>query len=176
MRNALLIGSLLLILGCQRGVVIPDCNPMCAAGFQCSLGTCEPDALSLWIVTIEKGTIQERNAYHDAWDAFGGAPDPKACLTISGHRTCTSTVQDSFLPAWFESLPPKTAGTLMSSISAEIWDRDVSFDDAICRPGEALITKDDLARGSWQFGCQLGTVEVKLTPYRQLPATVSSRR
>ena len=176
MRKALLLGCLVLALGCQRGVVIPDCNPVCSTGFQCSLGTCQPDALSLWVVTVEKGVIQERNAHHDAWDAFGGAPDPSACLTISGQRTCTSTVRDSFQPTWFESLPPMTAGTLMSSISVEIWDRDASFDDPICRPGEALISKDDLARGNWHFGCELGSVEVKLTPYLQQAATAFSGR
>lgn len=175
MKSALLLGSLVLALGCQHGAVIPNCNPPCGIGFQCSLGMCQPDALALWTVTIEKGTIQERNAHHDAWDAFGGAPDPSACLTIAGQRTCTSTVRDSFLPMWFESLPPMTASTLLSSISVEIWDRDASFDDPICRRGEAVITKDDLAHGIWHFGCELGRVDVRLVPFQQAATAPSGR-
>lgn len=65
-----------------------------------------------------------------AWDALGGAPDLKACLTVdTGTPVCTSEVSDVFTASWNES----TQVTVVASTQVRIdfYDVDVSSDDSI---------------------------------------------
>lgn len=106
---------------------------LCERGFRCGdSGSCEVDPASRWVITATSGTVATAGAA-GAWDSFGGAPDPQVCITLSGQRTCTPYVNDTFSPTWNFAFPATTAEALQAGILTSYIDYDSgSADDTIC--------------------------------------------
>jgi len=123
----------------------------------CSGGTaCAVDPSSFWVITITNGRVSTTDpTTGSAWDNFGGAPDPKVCLTLSGLHQCTVTVSDSFAPVWNTAFPATPAGMLQAGISTEFLDVDTAIDpdDPICASGVITFRTVDFMTGSGSFGC-----------------------
>lgn len=150
--------------GSPGGVLPKSCASGCQTGFRCSSGECKIDPSSLWIITITDGTVSERDPANEAWDAFGGLPDPYACITINGTRSCTSTRQDTLKPRWNESLDPATSTALLSGIQVELWDEDVSSNDPICGKGLIALSESDIAEGQFSASCKTGSINARIAP------------
>ena len=141
------------------------CSPTCDRGFVCQGSTCVLDPTGRWVIRVTTGTVAMRKSSGDTWDAFGGAPDPKVCLTLSGSRTCTPAIPDSFAPTWNTDYPAVTATALQVGIPVEYIDEDLSSDDPICT-GNVPVTTTSFSQGSWTLSCSgaLGQVNARLTP------------
>lgn len=142
------------------------CSPTCDRGFVCQGSTCVLDPTGRWVIRVTTGTVAMRKSSGDTWDVFGGAPDPKVCLTLSGSRTCTPVVDDSFAPTWNTDFPAVTATALQVGIPVEYIDYDgASSDDPICT-GNVPVTTTSFSQGSWTLSCSgaLGQVNARLTP------------
>ena len=126
-----------------------DPKPMacgsCAAYEVCSSsGLCAINPSSSWFLAVGSAQIATTKSTGDAWDAFGGAPDP--FVMLDARRT--STVQDSFTPTWNEGAT-YTAGTLLNvGVSVQVLDEDVSANDTIGGPSQLVLKESDLRRGS----------------------------
>ena len=106
-------------------------------------GRCGIDRERTWLFGVTDATIATKKPSGEAWDAFGGAPAP--FVTINGART--TTVQDSFSPVWNlgESF---LAGTLLDEgVVVQVWDEDISNNDAITMPTRLGLEEADFTLG-----------------------------
>ncbi|MFO0598697.1 MAG: hypothetical protein U0228_25550 [Myxococcaceae bacterium] len=81
-------------------------------------------------VTFVSATAPSTDSTGAAWDAFGGAPDLKACLVVdTGTPVCTNEATDVFTANWNQS----TQVTVVASTALHLtlYDVDVSSDDTI---------------------------------------------
>lgn len=119
----------------------------------CSAGICNFDTTSQWNVIAASGTVADHDPNGEAWDALGGAPDPYACMTVNGQKSCTSTKQDTFHPVWNERLFSRAgAGSLMGGIAVSYVDEDVSSNDVICS-GTVTVSKQNFNNGALTVNC-----------------------
>ncbi len=136
---------------CAAGYARPASAPNC---------TCELDANARWVVTAVDATVPERDLTGASWDALGGLPDPKACATLGGVRTCTAAAPDTLRPAWGARLGSATAAELRAGVRLELLDEDLSSDDTICA-GTVAAADADLYAGTWTITCD-GGVSLRL--------------
>ena len=129
---------------CVRGFSL---DPASVASGAC---TCVPSWR--WIVTATYGTVAQRNSAGDTWDALGGLPDPKVCMTLGGVRNCTPMRADTLSPSWGFSFPATAADTLSGGVMVEYVDEDISSDDAICS-GQLSISAEAFRTGTWGVTC-----------------------
>lgn len=140
-----------------------SCTTGCLRGYQCMANACALNPSGLWKVVVTGGTISTQSPSGSAWDAFGGAPDPIACLTINGSRSCTTSRADTFSPTWNMSFGTVTATALLSGITAELVDEDVSSNDTVCAAGVVPVTQQNFASGTWGASCNSGSFQATLT-------------
>lgn len=140
-----------------------NCATGCLRGYQCMSNACALNPSGLWQLTVTSGMIATQNQSGSAWDSFGGAPDPIACLTINGSRSCTTSRADTFTPSWNMSVGPMTATALLAGITAEILDEDVSINDTICAAGVVPVTQQNFLSGTWGASCNSGSFQATLT-------------
>jgi Ca2+-dependent lipid-binding protein len=77
----------------------------------------------------------------NAWDAFGGLPDPiVSVLSSAGYGTSTYR-SDTLKPVWNETLiKNQTAAALKSEMTVTVTDSDSAFDDPV---GSCKLTLKD---------------------------------
>jgi hypothetical protein len=129
--------------GCQPGTLPTACGTGggacsgCAYGRACGAAkACTFDPNSLWDFNIGFASIPAKNKSGGSWDALGGFADPYL-IAFSGvgaasHTGKTVVHSDTHLPFW-EDLPLKgiKASELLTNLTVEIWDSDLSVDDLI---------------------------------------------
>ena len=106
-------------------------------------GRCGVDRDRTWVLGVADAIIESTKQSGEAWDAFGGAPDP--FVTIGGGRT--PTVRDSFHPVWNVG-ERFLAGQLMDQgVTVQVWDEDAAENDAITRPTLLRLGEADFSVG-----------------------------
>lgn len=116
----------------------------CLAYEQCtSAGTCAINPNSTWFFAADSAAIASTKSNGDAWDAFGGAPDPYVLL--DGRRT--SAKQDTFTPSWQEGAAYTATNLLTQGVTVEVIDDDVAAPDPICGPTVVRPSEADLRAG-----------------------------
>ena len=121
----------------------------------------------VWVkLTLMHVKFNARNDEGDAWDAWGGAPDPKIALVSDrGVDEIVPKMQDTF-----EASPmvqaPVVEVSATKPIHLEATDVDVAVDDAM---GDAVITLDDVQRRGPSFtvefrrnGVTTGSADVRV--------------
>ncbi len=117
----------------------------CASYEMClSSGVCGISPSSTWFFAAVSAQIATTKTTGDAWDAFGGAPDP--FVLIDGKKT--TTIQDTFMPTWNEGVTYTAATLINQGVTVQVLDEDVSQNDNIGGPSLVIPTESELRRGS----------------------------
>ena len=121
---------------------------VCPACTRCTSGACTPDPASLWKLWCVRAAITQTKPTGASWDAVAGtaaAPDPKCAFWLGNSSASeTSTLSDTFMPEWNESITPgsRFTASLLSSQSSpwsiRVTDEDPLGSDAICSISPAL--------------------------------------
>ncbi|RMH42234.1 MAG: hypothetical protein D6689_08790 [Deltaproteobacteria bacterium] len=94
----------------------------------CIDSLCQAAFGRIWTIIVVDGDMPSNNDSGEAWDAFGGAPDPFVEIQLNGSvLATTSEKQDTFSPAWNESVDANIPAG--SSLVFRAWDSDVSSND-----------------------------------------------
>jgi hypothetical protein len=117
---------------CEEGVCGPckessqcDAASICAAG-----GACATASGHTYKFTFISGKVPSTDESGAAWDAFGGAPDPKVTVYVNDKAVgSTSYVSDTFEPVWNETVT--TVLKAGDSVELGVWDIDTSEHDWI---------------------------------------------
>ncbi len=138
----------------------------CSTGFVCNINRCDLDPVGLWTVTVVSGKIATTDADGAAWDALGGAPDPRVCIGLnsSSSRPCTTAPSDTFTPSWNETLLTATANDLRKGVTVSVDDVDVSANDPIVSASSLGVELADFKSRSLDFGNTYASIKVTLTP------------
>jgi hypothetical protein len=126
------------------------CSPACGRGFVCQNAACAVDPNALWAITVVDGTVAMRDAAGEAWDPFGGAPDPYFCLTADMvAQQCSGFVSDSFSPVWNHRFATTMrASSLLTSVVVQFVDYDDgSGDDPMQSTAPFRFAASDFAIG-----------------------------
>ena len=117
----------------------------CADGTLCDDGGCVPDAAVVWDLLIIDAEVASLDEFGDAWDVFGGLPDPYARAEIDGLVAETDWVSDTDVPVWNELVATGlTAEALQDTWTLSVFDSDLTAD--------TLIASCDLALPEDAFG------------------------
>lgn len=124
---------------CQPGNTVAACGKAgaaCAAcaGYQaCPSNTCIVDPESRWDVVAVSAKFETTNpATGLGWDPFGGAPDGFMCFSLPpADPKCTSAVDDSFSPAWSQTIASSVKASVLQSkdYQIDLYDDDGSLSD-----------------------------------------------
>lgn len=168
-----LLGLTLLGGACGRDTSGPGPDPnnpppkpcgSCSAYELCNsaTNTCEVNPSSTWFLAVERAQIASTKTTGDAWDVFGGAPDPFVLLDTRQ----TTTKQDTFTPSWQEGTTYTAATLTGPGVSITVYDEDAASNDLIGGPSTVRFTEADLRRGSltlMNLG-QVSSLTLTLTP------------
>lgn len=154
MTRSILVGVTIAMAACGAsgggGGGCLSCNPW----ETCTAGTCVLSGSSQWDLIADRGTVSEKDSAGASWDALGGLPDPKVCVTYNGMRGCTSAKPDTLMPIWGSKLLSRVgAAALMGGFNVEYLDEDLSSDDTICG-GNVTIDAAAFRSGTITFTCQ----------------------
>lgn len=117
-----------------------DCGP----GHLCRSGACVIDSASRWDLIVESATVHAQTASGEAWDAFGGAPDPFINIYVGGETMLagrTPTADDTFEATFDTRIPNQRADALRAFLSFQAIDEDATSDDII---GHCFVELGDL--------------------------------
>lgn len=172
--SSALLGLALLGSACGRDTSGPGPDPgnpppkqcgSCAAYEVCNTATntCGVNPSSTWFLSMDRAQIASTKSTGEAWDPFGGAPDPFVILDARQ----TSTKQDTFTPSWQEGTTYTAATLTGPGVSIAVYDEDpTSSNDLIGGPSTVRFTEADLRRGSltlMNLG-QVSSLTMTLTP------------
>jgi len=115
------------------GAACLDCGP----GHLCSSGGCVVDPASRWNIVVESVSVNAQTASGEAWDAFGGAPDPVVNVyvgTQTGYVGSTPAAADVFA-ATFDArvATDQRAEAMQTYLAFEVMDEDTSAHDRVGR-------------------------------------------
>jgi hypothetical protein len=109
---------------CASGActVAPD---NCTGDTVCISGTCAPAFGRVYKLVIAGGAVPEKTTTNEAWDPFGGLPDPYVNAFLnSTFAFATSYKTDTLSPAWNES----TVVTIGAGSKLQLDVKDDDFD------------------------------------------------
>ena len=149
-----LLGLCLLVSACGNDTPGPGQDPntpppnkcgSCASYEMCNsaTNTCSINPNSTWFLAVENAKIASTKTTGEAWDAFGGAPDPFVMIDLRK----TTTKQDTFSPTWGEGATYTAATLTGTGVSLSVYDEDVSANDSIGGPSTVRLTEADFRRG-----------------------------
>lgn len=171
--SSVLLGLTLLGGACGRDTSGPGPDPnnpppkqcgSCSAYELCNsaTNTCEINPSSTWFLAADRAQIASTKTTGDAWDVFGGAPDPYVILDTLQ----TTAKQDTFTPSWQQGTTYTAATLTGPGVSIAVYDEDSANDDLIGGPSTVRFTDADLRRGSLtvlNLG-QVSSLTLTLTP------------
>jgi hypothetical protein len=102
----------------------------------CVGGACATGIGKTYKITIQTVTVPSTDPQGEAWDAFGGAPDPYVCMYLDGVNeavACSATVDDVFTATVNHTFEFDLHET--TKVRFLIWDEDVSDSDEIAWMG-----------------------------------------
>ena len=109
---------------------------MCSGDFACDyiLQSCTLGYGTTWGISIDDVTVSPTNYLGSAWDAFGGAPDPKVCVWVASDTTshCTGSATDVFTTTFLPGVTTTAApADIAATLGFAVYDVDVSSDDRV---------------------------------------------
>jgi hypothetical protein len=117
----------------------------CGDQLVCVSDACQSAFPRTYVFVIGSATIANYSPDGSAWDALGGAPDPRAALEVDGNVFCqTHTVQNSFNPTWNTQCEVEVFAT--TKIGFAVWDMDVSKHDPIGYLAAAIPLNDSFIK------------------------------
>lgn len=139
------------------------CDPLdaatCAGETICLRGACVAAFGRTYDIVAYEAIVPQFKPDGSTWDAFGGAPDPFAVLSLNGTVLGqTSTIQDTFTPRWNEYVSAVIPAG--STLRVDLWDEDVSADDAILSCAASPLTADALHVGRIRCAGAAGEVTI----------------
>lgn len=142
----------------------PACSPQndtCGGETICIVDACQPAFGRTYRLSIPQLTVAAQNADGEAWDAFGGAPDPFAIVYLNGSAVLqTAEAADIFSTSFSESADIVIPAG--AQVVVEVWDSDVSDNDWVTGCAADPLTADFLRGGGFQCSDQGTTVTVAL--------------
>jgi hypothetical protein len=117
----------------------------CDSSDMCIDSDCESAYGREWVITIEGGSLPERNPDGGSWDIAGGAPDAFVVIELDGETCITSTQDDTLFPTWNEECRFTIDSDSTWIIS--IVDEDFAEHDLIHATTEATIPISMLRQG-----------------------------
>ncbi len=136
------------------------CLP-CPNRLSCGYGVCDQLADNAQFeIVIDHLQVSTTNSVGDAWDAFGGAPDPFVCVG-SG---CTTYFEDTFTCNWSNGTigytnPVRFTGyELKQGVVMEVWDQDVSSHDLM---GRTTLYFNEYSASGYVVGAFGGVIRVE---------------
>lgn len=143
------------------GSMCLDCGP----SWMCSGGGCVVDPASRWNVLVLDLEMSGTKLNGDAWDAFGGAPDPYVLIsagTGAGQQVArTTTVQDApaggdlgYRAAFNQHLPNVRADAIKAELRFDVFDEDVSSDDFVGACGGPGLPDSAFGSGPQVLNCE----------------------
>ena len=125
-------------------------------------GSCGINPNSTWFFAVDSARIASTKTTDDAWDAFGGAPDPYVVLDTRR----TTTQQDTFTPLWQEGATYTATNLLNQGVTVQVIDDDISAPDPIGGPTVVRPSEADLRRGTLTVANlgQATSITFSLTP------------
>ncbi|MBX3183684.1 MAG: hypothetical protein KIT72_06140 [Polyangiaceae bacterium] len=139
------------------------CLP-CPNHLSCGYGCDQLADNAQFEIVIDHLRVSTRNGAGEAWDAFGGAPDPFVCVG-SG---CTTYFEDTFTCNWSDgtiggSSPVRFSGyDLKRGVVMEVWDKDVSSNDLMGRTTLYFSEYSSFGYATGPFGAGVLEVEFRL--------------
>lgn len=137
----------------------------CGARGVCEQASCEIDPESRWDVVALDAEVPSVNADGNAWDPFGGLPDPFARMLDADDAELakTGTRSNTPTPVWGQVIAADVRAGDLASFVFEVLDADTDADDTFgrCSLG-AVLSYDDFD----------GTVQVLSCP-SETPYTIS---
>lgn len=135
---------------CASGICVADtgsgtqgrcrspCTGSCPGGFNCvpltSTSAClpAPAATSRWRVAVVSARINQVDPSGAAWDAPGGLPDVKVCLSIGGASAgCTVEASDTLTASYAFVTTASYTHAELASVTVTVIDVDPVSDDTI---------------------------------------------
>lgn len=136
----------------------------CGLAQQCSSsGSCDYIPAASWSFIVTNGRISERTTAGDTWDALGGLPDGRICVTLNGAMACTSEASDTLSPVWNTRLGSVTTNALRNGIPFVFSDMDGVSDDAICS-GSFVATDAMLSARGAMVTCGASSFNISIVP------------
>lgn len=108
----------------------------CAPGFLCAGATCEVDGASRWNLVLEYLEVSSTYYTDEAWDGFGGAPDPFVVVLAGSTPSIigrSGTATDVFAVS-YDGTPVATdvrADLLQAYLTFRAFDEDVTSNDRV---------------------------------------------
>ena len=103
-------------------------DPPCSGETICLSNDCVNAFGRIYKITVASGTTTVSKANGDAWDLFGGAPDPFVGISLNGQQVgVTSVAKDTFSPFW--NMFVEAAIPAGSNLTFTVWDEDTSDHD-----------------------------------------------
>lgn len=125
----------------------------CGTNLSCGDAGCEPDDMALWDVSVIEGVVPLTDADGDAWDSFGGLPDPYVTMSVIGQSGETAAIDNELFPEWNELvLTAVNTVQIEGGLEISVVDSDSIFDETI---GTCLLnTADPVFDASSVISCE----------------------
>ena len=114
------------------------------------------------IVMSARGIPTRKPSNAEAWDAFGGLPDPYVFVDIDGVRFRTQPDPDTIQPYWGYQRTVRLNGS--SFLRWTLYDHDSTSDDRIVGVNPYRITVDMIRDSEWEDNVGGITVSFAITP------------
>lgn len=131
-----------------------DCGPDGA----CVAGVCMFDPASRWNIVLETVSVSTTNTLGEAWDAFGGAPDPFVEVRVGAGETLVGTSgagSDVFAVSFTggATATDQRADALGQGLRFDVHDLDTTVHDFVGACVRTGIGRTDLLGGTQTMDC-----------------------
>ena len=138
----------------------------CTGDNICMSGTCVPAFGRVYKLFIANGSMPEKTSTNEAWDPFGGLPDPLVSVSLNtAHVFDTTYKSDTLSPIWIESATVSIPTG--SKLTLDVWDSDTDVDGKMFSCANVSLTADLLRKhgGAHVASCSGTNVNMGLRFY-----------
>jgi hypothetical protein len=117
----------------------------CTGDNICMSGSCVPAYGRVYKLFIANGSMPEKTAQNEAWDSFGGLPDPLVSAFLNTNHVFDTTYKsDTLSPIWIES-DTVTIPT-GSKLQLDVYDSDIDVDGLMFSCFNVALTAERLRK------------------------------
>jgi hypothetical protein len=150
------------------GVACEDCG----THRTCGDGGCVVSETSRWDVVAIDGVVPEQDGAGEAWDPWGGLPDPFVRMSVTDDPETivrdSVVVSDTTTPSWLDPvLTDVPARALEPGIQISVFDDDYDYNDPM---GQCLVevTEEHFDDTPFEVRCEDGvgwTISLRIRPH-----------